>query len=47
MVLDSESLYNIVGGAATNKIGIGLIITTIGTIIIGIIDGFLRPLKCN
>ncbi len=47
MVLNNEELKLIEGGGTANKLGIGIILTTIGTFIIGFIDGFLRPLKCN
>lgn len=45
MELSKETLQNTVGGAS--KLGIGLIIGGLVTIIVGIIDGYLRPLKCN
>lgn len=47
MVLENNELINIVGGASTKKIGIGIIIAALGSFIIGIVDGFLRPLACN
>lgn len=47
MILESEELYNIVGGATSKKIGIGIIFAALGSFIVGIIDGFLRPLACN
>lgn len=47
MILRSEELYNIVGGATSKKIGIGIIFAALGSFIVGIIDGFLRPLACN
>lgn len=47
MVLENRELISIVGGASTKKIGIGIIIAALGSFIIGIIDGFLRPLACN
>lgn len=47
MVLESNELMSIVGGASTKKIGIGVIIAALGSFIIGLIDGFLRPLACN
>ena len=46
MVLKTEELKGIVGGSA-GKIGIGLILAALGSFIVGIIDGYLRPLKCN
>ena len=47
MVLKTEELKCIIGGAAAKRIGIGIILSAVGSIIVGIIDGFLRPLKCN
>ncbi len=47
MVLNKDELLEVKGGASTNKLGWGLIIISIGTFIAGVIDGFLRPLKCN
>lgn len=47
MILRSEELYNIVGGATSKKIGIGIIFAALGSFVVGIIDGFLRPLACN
>lgn len=47
MVLNKEDLLNVIGGSSSGKIGLGIIITAVGTFIIGLIDGFLRPLKCN
>lgn len=47
MILESEELYNIVGGATSKKIGIGIIFAALGSFVVGIIDGFLRPLACN
>lgn len=47
MVLNNENLYNIKGGASAKNWGIGILLSAIGTLIVGIIDGYLRPLKCN
>lgn len=47
MVLDKENLVNVVGGASAKNIGLGIIFAALGSFIVGIIDGFLRPLKCN
>ena len=47
MVLENDSLMTIVGGKALENVGIGIIIAALGSFIVGIIDGFLRPLKCN
>ena len=47
MVLENENLLSIVGGKTAKNVGIGIIIAALGSFIVGIIDGFLRPLKCN
>ena len=47
MVLEKEKLLTIYGGSSVKKVGIGIIIAALGSFIVGIIDGFLRPLKCN
>ena len=47
MVLNDNETINIIGGASYKTIGIGLIISALGSLIVGIVDGFLRPLKCN
>ena len=47
MVLSNEECMSINGGASYKKVGIGIIIGALGSFIVGIIDGFLRPLKCN
>lgn len=43
--LKEEELKNIEGGG----IGVALIfgIIALGTLIVGIVDGYVRPLKCN
>lgn len=46
-MLENNELMNIVGGATTKKIGLGVILVALGSFIVGIIDGFLRPLACN
>ena len=28
-------------------IGLGILFATLGTLLVGIIDGFMRPLTCN
>lgn len=45
MELNNQELYQIEGGAS--KFAIGLTIGGIITLLIGIVDGYLRPLKCN
>lgn len=47
MVLENKKLMSVVGGKSTKAVGIGIIIAALGSFIVGIIDGFLRPLKCN
>jgi len=47
VVLEDNELIEIIGGKAANKIGIGVLIAALGSFIVGIIDGFLRPLACN
>ena len=47
MVLSNEKLIKITGGATVKNVGIGIIIAALGSFIVGLIDGFLRPLKCN
>lgn len=44
-MLSNEELELIDGGAV--RWSIGLAIGSIITVLIGIIDGYLRPLKCN
>lgn len=45
MVLSKEELYNINGGGI--KFGVYAAIGCFITFIVGIVDGFLRPLSCN
>ncbi len=47
MVLKKEELLKINGGGTGKNIGLGIIIAAFGSFVVGIIDGFLRPLKCN
>ena len=47
MVLENNELMNIIGGGTSKKIGLGIIFAALGSFIVGIIDGFLRPLACN
>lgn len=47
MVLSNQELISINGGASYKNIGIGIILSALGSFIVGIIDGYLRPLKCN
>ena len=44
-ILKKEELKNINGGGITFKFIMGLI--TAGTFIVGLVDGFIRPLKCR
>lgn len=43
--LTNEELMNVNGGGL--KLGLGLGIVAIGAFLIGVIDGLIRPLKCN
>ena len=43
--LETRELKEINGGAS--KLTIGVIIGLVGTLLAGILDGFIRPLKCN
>lgn len=48
MVVSKNELKLINGGAKVGKWGtIGVIIGIIATFLSGVIDGYLRPLKCN
>mgnify|MGYP006962272556 CR=1 FL=1 len=42
--MQKEELINIKGGANWVALGIG---STLVSFIIGLVDGYLRPLKCN
>lgn len=43
MVLSNEYLMNVSGGG----VGKWIIIGGVVTFLVGVVDGFLRPLKCN
>lgn len=45
MELQNEELTNVVGGGI--KFGIAAVVGGIITFVIGVIDGYLRPLSCN
>ena len=49
MVVSDNDLLNIHGGKITTSkfAGFGIVIGIIATFIIGVIDGFKRPLACN
>lgn len=47
MVLNEEKLMMVIGGGTAKNVGIGVIIAALGSFIVGLIDGFLRPLRCN
>ena len=47
MVLSEKETLMIHGGGAGKNFSIGIILTALGSFIVGIIDGYLRPLKCN
>ena len=44
-ILKKEELTTVKGGGLTLKLVMGII--TAGTFIVGLIDGFIRPLKCR
>lgn len=44
-MLSTKELYEINGGAA--KWSIGIIAGAVISFIVGVIDGFIRPLGCN
>lgn len=44
-MLSTEELYEINGGAA--KWGVGIVVGAVISFIVGVIDGFIRPLGCN
>lgn len=45
MVLQSDELISITGGAV--KYGVVAIVGGLLTFLIGVVDGYLRPLTCN
>ena len=45
MVLNNEQLREIIGGG--NKFAIGVVVSSIITLLAGFLDGYFRPLKCN
>lgn len=45
-MIDKEELVNIKGGAIAWKY-IGIAVGAVISFAIGVIDGYLRPLKCN
>lgn len=45
MVLSNEELTEVVGGGF--KIGVAIVVAAVVTFVIGVIDGYFRPLKCN
>jgi len=47
MVLSKNELTNVVGGGTSKAWGLGILFAALGTMIVGIIDGFMRPLSCN
>lgn len=44
-ILDSNELKDVRGGGLIFKIAMGVL--TVGSFVIGVIDGYLRPLKCR
>lgn len=47
MVLSNEGLLNTVGGASSKNWGLGIFFAALGSFLVGVIDGFMRPLSCN
>ena len=47
MVLSNESLLNTIGGASSKNWGLGILFAALGSFLVGIVDGFIRPLSCN
>lgn len=47
MVLKNNDLMKINGGGTGKKIGLGIFFAALGSFLVGVVDGFLRPLKCN
>ena len=45
--LGKDELLEVVGGDGGFSLGLGLIFGGIVVIIAGIVDGYLRPLKCT
>lgn len=45
MIVEDQELTNIIGGGISYSLAVAL--GAIGVFIVGVIDGFLRPLKCN
>lgn len=44
-ILKEQELYEVTGGAVKKSVIFGIL--AVGALIAGIIDGLLRPLKCN
>lgn len=44
-ILNIESQKYVKGGAF--KVKLAMVFVTVGTLIVGFVDGFLRPLKCK
>ncbi len=44
--IETEKLNQIQGGGGIS-LGVGLLIVAGAVFVIGVIDGFFRPLKCN
>jgi hypothetical protein len=45
MVLTSDELNNTIGGGV--KLGFFVALGGLITFVVGLVDGYLRPLKCN
>ena len=47
MVLSNETLLNTIGGGSTKSWGLGILFAALGSFLVGLVDGFMRPLSCN
>lgn len=47
MVLENKKLMLVNGGGVGKKVGFGIFFAALGSFLVGLVDGFLRPLKCN
>ena len=47
MVLSNENLLNTIGGASSKNWGLGILFAALGSFLVGLVDGFIRPLSCN
>jgi len=47
MELNKDILKSAVGGASSKSWGLGILFAALGTMLVGLLDGFMRPLSCN